>query len=34
MSSQGMSNAPKTKCLKQSNKEKATAVDNDLANGY
>ena len=34
MSSQGMSNAPKTNSLKQSNKEKATAVDNDLANGY
>ena len=31
-SSRGMSNARKTNSLKQSNKEKATAVYNDLAN--
>ena len=34
MSSRGMSNAPKTNILKQNNQEKATAMDNDLANGY
>ena len=32
-SSRGMNNTRKTNSLKQSNKEKATAVDNDLANG-
>ena len=33
MSSRGMNNARKTNSLKQSSKEKATAMDNDLANG-
>ena len=29
-----MNNVQKTNSLKQSNKEKATAMNNDLANGY
>ena len=32
--SPGMNNAQKTNSLKQSNKEKTTAMNNDLASGY